>query len=215
MSEKLPTRVMLADDHAVVRAGYTFLLENFDDIQVVAEASGGKEAVAQYLNVRPDVLVLDLTMPDIDGIEAITEIRKSDEEACILVFTMHEDPLFVERALEAGASGYISKNSSPEILVSAVRKLAGGEIYIDAELAQKMVVEKSRGRNDPFSILSSREYQILCLFAEARSPEEIAEVLSLSSKTVSNYLTAIKDKLDVNSTAELIRLAISRGLVSV
>ena len=215
MTESPAIKIMLADDHAVVRAGYNFLLENIDDIEVVAEASGGEEAVAFYDSVRPDILVIDLTMPGMDGFEAIRLIKQSHADAKILVFTMHEDPAFLEKALDAGANGFISKNSSPDVLVEAVRTLAGNEMYIDASLAQKMVVQKTRSKEDPFSSLSSREYQILCLFAEARTIEDIAKELALSNKTVSNYLTFIKDKLRVNSTAELVRLAISKGLVSI
>jgi len=215
MSSDTPIRIMLADDHAVVRAGYTFLLENVDDIKVIAEASGGEEAVTLYAELQPDILVIDLTMPGMDGLEALRRIRRDFRDAKILVFTMHEDTAFVERALEGGASGYISKNSSPEVLVEAVRKLAAGDIYIDAGIAQAMVVQKTRGKDSPFASLSSREYQILYMFAEARSMEDIAAELSLSSKTVANYLTQIKDKLQVHSTAELVRLAISKGLVTV
>jgi DNA-binding NarL/FixJ family response regulator len=215
MSSPRLIRIMLADDHAVVRAGYTFLLENVDDMAVIAEASSGEEAVSLYSTLKPDILVMDLTMPGMGGLEAIRRIINEYSDARILVFTMHEDTAFVERALACGAAGYISKDSSPEVLVDAVRKLAAGEMYIDAGIAQTMVVQKTRGKDSRFAGLSSREFQILCLFAEARSIDDIAAELSLSSKTVANYLTQIKDKLQVSSTAELVRLAISKGLVSV
>jgi two-component system, NarL family, invasion response regulator UvrY len=207
-------RVMLADDHAVVRAGYRFLLENVQDIEVVAEASSGEEALAQYNAVNPDVLVIDLTMPGIGGMEAIRQLRVSQPKARILVFSMHENAALVEHALQEGASGYISKNSSPDTLVTAVRRIAAGSVYIDSELAQSMVVQQSRGQREALAGLSSRELQILRLFAEARAIEEIAESLSLSTKTIANYLTQIKDKLNVSSSAELVRLAISKGLVT-
>lgn len=208
-------RVMLADDHAVVRAGYRFLLENLQDIEVVAEAASGEDALAQFARVQPDVLVIDLTMPGIGGMEAIRQLRAAQPQAKILVFSMHENPALVEHALQAGASGYISKNSSPEALTTAVRRIAAGNLYIDSELAQNMVVQQSRGQREGLAGLSTRELQILRLFAEARSVDEIAESLSLSTKTISNYLTQIKDKLDVGSSAELVRLAISKGLVTV
>jgi two-component system invasion response regulator UvrY len=207
-------RVMLADDHAVVRAGYRFLLENVQDIEVVAEASSGEEALAQFADVKPDVLVIDLTMPGIGGMEAIRQLRVSQPAARILVFSMHENAALVEHALQEGAAGYISKNSSPDTLVAAVRRIAAGNVYIDSELAQSMVVQQSRGQREALAGLSSRELQILRLFAEARAIEDIAESLSLSTKTIANYLTQIKDKLNVSSSAELVRLAISKGLVT-
>lgn len=207
-------RVMLADDHAVVRAGYRFFLENIDDIEVVAEAASGEDALARYADVAPDVLVMDLTMPGIGGMEAIRQLLATYPQARVLVFSMHENAALVEHALQAGASGYISKNSSPETLTTAVRRIAAGNTYIDGELAQNMVVQQSRGQREALAGLSTRELQILRLFAEARSIEEIADTLSLSTKTISNYLTQIKDKLHVSSSAELVRLAISKGLAT-
>ncbi|MDC0598302.1 response regulator transcription factor [Gammaproteobacteria bacterium] len=207
--------VLLVDDHAVVRAGYTFLLENIEDINVVAEAASGEEAIAKFAELKPDIVVMDLSMPGMDGLEAIRTIRTSQPEARVLVFSMHEKTPFVERALQEGAAGYISKNSSPEMLISAIRQIACGEMYIDAQLAQNLVVQQTRTKGSHFAGLSSREFQILCLFAEAYSIESIAKKLSLSTKTIANYLSQIKDKLQVDSTPELVRLAISEGLVSV
>lgn len=207
-------RVMLADDHAVVRAGYRFLLENLQDIEVVAEASSGEDALAQFDQLKPDVLVIDLTMPGIGGMEAIRQLRASQPGARILVFSMHENAALVEHALQEGAAGYISKNSPPDTLVTAVRRIAAGNVYIDSELAQSMVVQQSRGQREALAGLSTRELQILRLFAEARAIEDLAESLSLSTKTIANYLTQIKDKLNVSSSAELVRLAISKGLVT-
>ena len=208
-------KVMLADDHAVVRAGYKFLLSNCEDMEVVAEVSSGEEALEHYSTYKPDILVIDLTMPGIGGLEAIRRLMVSEPEACILVFTMHENTAFVEQALQAGVAGYISKNSSPDILITAIRKLAAGQTYVDGEIAQHMVIQKTRDRGSLFSELSSREFQILCMFAEAQTVEQIATELSLSSKTIANYLTQIKDKLQVSTTAELVRLAIGEGLVTV
>lgn len=207
-------RIMLVDDHAVVRAGYRFLLENVEDIEVVAEAASGEDALARFDQVDPDVLVIDLTMPGIGGMETIRQLRARRPDAKVLVFSMHENGALVEHALQAGVSGYISKNSSPESLVTAVRRIAAGNIYIDSELAQTLVVQQSRGQREALAGLSTRELQILKLFAEARSIDEIAESLSLSSKTIANYLSQIKDKLQVGSSTELVRLALSKGLVT-
>lgn len=207
-------RVMLVDDHAVVRTGYRFLLENVDGIEVIAEAAGGKESIPLFMQYQPDVVVMDLSMPGIGGLEAIRRIRSKSPKAKILVFTMHENPAFVERALQAGVLGYISKNSSPEILVAAIRKVASGSTFVDSDIAQDLVVHKAREADSHFSGLSPREFQILCMYADATTIEEIASQLSLSTKTIANYLTQIKDKLQVSSTAELIHLAISKGLIN-
>ena len=207
--------VMLVDDHAVVRAGYKFLLENVQDMVVVAEAASGEEALSVFATFVPDVVVMDLSMPGIGGMETIRRLIALHPQAKILVFSMHENSTFVEHALQAGVAGYISKNSSPEVLVTAIRKLAAGNVYIDAELAQSLVIQKAKDKGALLASLSTRELQILCMFAEARSMEAIAETLSLSTKTIANYLTQIKEKLQVSTGPELVRLAISKGLVTV
>lgn len=210
-----PIRIMLVDDHAVVRAGYRFLLESIDDMAVVAEATCGEEALERVRSVNPDIMVIDLAMPGMGGIEAIRQMRTVSPATRLLVFTMHENAAFVEHVLQSGIDGYISKNSSPETLVAALRQVAAGEVYIDARIAQTLVIHQTRSAGSRFMPLSNREFQILCLFAEAYSVERIAGELSLTPKTVSNYLTQIKDKLQVNNTQELMRLAISEGLVTV
>jgi two-component system invasion response regulator UvrY len=210
-----PTRVMLVDDHVVARAGYRFLLENLSDLEVVAEASSGEEALELFPSVKPDLVILDLTMPGIGGRETLVRLRAQWPECRILICTMHETPALIDHTLQAGAAGYISKNSSPEVLVNAVRKIAAGQRYIDAELAQTMLTRNGRTEVLGMTALSPREFEILCLFADAHSVDDIAAKLSLSAKTVANNLTTIKDKLQVNTTAELVRLAISKGLASV
>jgi two-component system invasion response regulator UvrY len=207
-------RVLLVDDHAVVRAGYRFLLATNTDIEVVAEASDGNEALLLLDELKPDVVVLDLTMPGLHGLEVLHRIQTKRSGSRVLVFTMHENPAFVEQALQSGASGYLSKNSAPETLVAAIRSIAAGKPYIDASIAQNMVVQQTREKGSLFEGLTNREFQILCLFAEGLSVDDIAQRLSLSSKTIANYLTLIKDKLQVGSAQELVRLAISKGLVT-
>lgn len=208
-------RILLVDDHAVVRAGYRFLLESIEDIHVMAEATSGEEALSMVASQQPDIVVMDLAMPGIGGLEAIRRIRAQHDKVRILVFTMHENAAFVEHVLQAGVDGYISKNSPPETLVEALRKIAAGEMFVDAEIAQTLVVRKARNAGSQFASLSSREFQILCMFAEAYNVDAIARELSLTPKTVSNYLTQIKDKLQVSNTQELMRLAISEGLVTI
>ena len=208
-------KVVLVDDHAVVRAGYRFLLSYHADIEVVAEASGGEEALALLDTHAADLVIIDLTMPGMHGLELLKRLRKRERPPRVLVFTMHENPAFVEQALQAGAGGYLSKNSAPEALVEAIRTIAGGKPYIDAAVAQNMVVQQTRERGSLFESLTNREFQILCLFAEGLGIDDIARRLGLSSKTIANYLTLIKDKLQTGSTQELVRLAISKGLATV
>lgn len=210
-----PMRILLVDDHAVVRAGFKTLLENQGDLSVIAEAESGEAACRQFIEHAPDVVIMDLSMPGVGGIEAIRRIVSRQSDARVLVFSMHEDTLFVEQALQAGARGYIGKSSAPVVLVEAVRQIANGNIYIDPDIAQRLAFQKTKGSDSPFQALSTREFEIVCLLAEGLSVNAIANRLALSYKTVANYATQIKSKLDVDTTAELTRLAIRHGLVKV
>jgi DNA-binding NarL/FixJ family response regulator len=214
MNERKKIRVLLADDHAVVRAGYRVLLQNTDDIEVVAEADSGERACRAFADLQPDVVVLDLSMPGMGGLQAIRRMVARDPKARILVFSMHEDTVFVEQALQAGAQGYITKSSAPEILVEAIRELASGKSHIDTEIVQRLAFQKARGKDSPFSNLSTREFEIFCLLAEGRNTSEIAKRLSLSYKTIANYSTQIKSKLNVSTVAELARLAIRHNIIN-
>lgn len=206
-------RILLVDDHAVVRAGFKTLLENQGDLAVIAEAESGEAACRQFIEHAPDVVIMDLSMPGVGGIEAIRRIVSRQSDARVLVFSMHEDTLFVEQALQAGARGYIGKSSAPVVLVEAVRQIANGNIYIDPDIAQRLAFQKTKGSDSPFQALSTREFEIVCLLAEGLSVNAIANRLALSYKTVANYATQIKSKLDVDTSAELARLAIRHGLV--
>ena len=205
--------VMLVDDHAVVRAGYNMLLKNTPEIVVVAEARNGEEAYQLYITHKPDVVVMDLSLPGIGGIEAIKRICSRDNKATILVFSMHEEVIFVEQSLQAGASGYITKSTDPQLLVEAIIRLSRGEKYIDVELAQRLAYEKSRGKDSLLSELSTREFEIFCMLAEGSNTSEIAKRLFLSYKTVANYSTQIKSKLDVSTIADIARLAIRHNII--
>jgi len=208
-----PTKVLLVDDHAVVRAGYAVLLKHAEDIVICAEAGSGEEACRLFAVQAPDVVIMDLSLPGIGGLEAIRRIIARDAGARVLVFSVHEDSVFVEQALNAGARGYITKRSAPEELVDAVRTVAGGGVHLDAEIAQKLAFQKSRGGGSPFEILTPREFEIFCMLAEGGTVAEIGERLSLSYKTVANYSTQVRAKLEVGSNAELARLAIRHGVV--
>ena len=208
-----PTRILLVDDHAVVRAGFKTLLENQGDLRVVAEAESGEAACRQFIEHAPDVVIMDLSMPGVGGIEAIRRIVSRQSDARVLVFSMHEDTVFVEQALQAGARGYIGKSSAPVVLVEAVRQVANGNLYIDPDIAQRLAFQKTKGSDSPFRALSTREFEIVCLLAEGLSVNAIANRLALSYKTVANYATQIKSKLEVATTAEMTRLAIRHGIV--
>lgn len=205
---------MLVDDHAVVRAGYRMLLKNSSDIEVIAEADNGETACKYYADQHPDVVVMDLSLPGIGGLEAIRRIIARDAEARVLVFSMHEDTIFVEQALQAGARGYMTKSGAPEALIEAVRALSAGKTYLDKNIAERLAFQKMRGKDTPFSGLSTREFEIFCLLAEGQSTSDIAKRLSLSYKTVANYSTQIKNKLEVSSIAEIARLAIRHHIVN-
>ncbi len=208
-------RVMLADDHAVVRAGHRFLLEQTDDIRIVAEAEDSDRTYHGYFNHHPDVLVLDLSMPGAGGLTVLRRIVSRDPEANILVYTMHEETLYAKRALEAGARGHISKSANPEILPEAIRTVAQGQPYIDDAIARQLAWQSAHGddQSGPFTQLTNREFEIFCLAAQGLSTQEIAGRLHISTKTVANYLTQIKRKLDAATTGELVRLAYLHGLI--
>ncbi len=206
-------RVLLVDDHAVVRAGYEMLLKNSDDIEVLGHAESGEQAIKSYIDDIPDVVVMDLSLPGIGGLEAIRRIKARDGKAKILVFSMHEDTIFVEQALQAGARGYIPKSSPPSQLIEGIRDVFKGSTHIDSKIAERLAIDKVRGDDTPFSNLSTREFEIFCLLAKGLNTSEIAKQLSISYKTVANYSTQIKNKLEVNTVAELVRMAIRHNIL--
>ena len=206
--------VMLVDDHAVVRAGYRLLLSQSGLIEIVREAERGEEACQHYAECKPAVVVMDLSMPGMGGLAAIRRILARDPDARILAFSIHDEAVYAERALEAGASGYITKSCAPEILVEAVLAVARNEHYIEREIAQRLDKKKVSGQYAAANLqtLSAREFDVFCLLAQGRTPREIAVELRLSYKTTSNYSTLIKSKLGVNTTAEMARLALQMGI---
>jgi DNA-binding NarL/FixJ family response regulator len=207
--------VMLVDDHAVVRAGYRLLLSQTEDIRVVCEAERGEEACQLYQDQRPQVVVMDLSLPGIGGLAAVRRMVSRDPSSRILMFSIHDEPVYVVRALEAGAKGYITKSCAPEVLVEAVRRIAGGDTYLEQEIAQKMAVQNvtRTERNATLNALSAREFDVFCLLARGFTTREVAEELRLGYKTVANYATLIKSKLNVSTTAEMARLAYQYGLI--
>ncbi|MFI3157475.1 MAG: response regulator transcription factor [Methylococcaceae bacterium] len=212
MKDKI--KVILVDDHAVVRAGFRMLLSAEADIDVIAEAERGEAACQLYLEQQPDVMVLDLSMPGIGGLESIRRICNRDGNAKVLVFSVHHETVYVDRAMKAGAKGYITKNSAPGILVEAIQKIAAGEVYIEQGLMKN--IPPANSETDYRTIvetLSPREFDIFLLLAKGLTAHKIADELCLGYKTVANYGTQIKSKLQVSSVAELAHIAMVLGVM--
>lgn len=207
--------VMLVDDHAVVRAGYRLLLSQTDNIEVVQEAERGEDACEMYPEARPQVVVMDINLPGIGGLASIRRICIRDPDAKILACSIHDEQLFVQRALEAGARGYVTKGCPAALLVDAVVKIAGGETYIEPDLAQRMVVQTMTGTvpSSALNVLTVREFDIFCLLVKGRTTREVADELCLGYKTVSNYISLIKHKLNISTIAEMTRMAYQHGIL--
>jgi DNA-binding NarL/FixJ family response regulator len=206
-------RVLLVDDHAVVREGYRRLLERTPVIVVVAEAATGEDAYRVFCDLNPDVVVMDINLTGMSGIEAARRMLAREPDARILVFSMHEDALFGSRALQAGARGYVTKASAPEVLVEAVKAVSAGRLYISHDMAQELALQTVPGQDLPLNALSPREFEVFRLLAEGKSVADIARILSLSQKTVANYQSLIKQKLDADTSAQMVWIALKRGLV--
>lgn len=213
--ETTTIRVLLVDDHEVVRAGYRRLLENTPDIKVIAEARDGEEAYLFFTKYKPDVVIMDLSMPGIGGLESIKKIIYRDKTAKVLVFSVHESEIFLNRSLEEGVLGYITKRSAAKVMVEAVRQVAQNKIYVGEEMVRHLVKSKSIAEDNglPLTGLSSREFEIFLLLAEGKNTVDIGEILSLSPKTVSHHYTSIRNKLGISNASELTRLAIRVGLI--
>jgi two-component system invasion response regulator UvrY len=208
-----PIRVMLVDDHAVVRMGFRLLLEGSPDMKVVAEAECGEDALRAYGEVRPDVLVLDISMPGIGGLETVTRLLAKDPEVRVLVLSAHEDTMHPRRALKAGALGYLSKRSAAEELIQAIRQVYQRKTFIEPALAQQMAVQQFSGDRNPVEVLSDKEFKVFLALARGESVLEIAEVLHLSPRTVGTHLYNIKQKLGASNQADLAIIAIRNRLI--
>ena len=206
--------IMLVDDHAVVREGYRTVLQKQPGLRVVAEASDGADAYRLYKDVKPDLVIMDLSMSGIGGIEAIRRIRQWDRGARILVFTMHQNAGFVVQAIRAGARGYVTKTSPPDELVRAVMDVLAGRIAVSPDIDHELALSKLGGETMAADVLSAREFEVLQLLLAERTTDEIAEALHISPKTVANLHSVIKDKLAVGSDIELVRLALRQGILT-
>ncbi|CAM8439636.1 response regulator [Candidatus Methylopumilus universalis] len=207
------TTIVLVDDHAVVRAGVRRLLEQEPLFEVIGEAESGEKAYQIFGELKPDVMVMDLSMPGMGGLESIRRILMRYEKAKILVLSMHEDLSFANQALKLGAKGYLTKNTLADDLVKSIETVTQGDVFLSDEIAKKMAMQSISGNQDPVHDLSAREFEIFRLLAEGFDIDAIASTLNISSKTVSNYQTMIKQKLDINTPIELIRYAIKVGAI--
>jgi two-component system, NarL family, invasion response regulator UvrY len=206
-------KVMLVDDHAVVRMGFKMLLETSDDIKVITEAENGEEAIKAYMEHKPDVIVMDITMPGMGGMEAIERILNKEASAKILVLSAHEDSVHPKRVLNAGAKGYVTKRSAAEELIKAIRAVASGKKYIEASVAQQMAIQQLSGEQNPVDVLSEREFEVFMSLAKGKTTNEIAETLFLSPRTVGTHLYNIKQKLNASNSAEIALIAMRSGLI--
>jgi DNA-binding NarL/FixJ family response regulator len=210
-------RILIADDHEIVAEGLRFLIQAQPDMEVVACVSGGRDAVRWALDTNPDVVVMDNSMPELNGIEATRQIRERRPDARVIILSMYSDPVHVSRALQASASGYVLKKSAARHLVEAIRSVHAGRRYLSDGLAESVIDQFMCGSPspDPLDRLSSRERQVLQMLAEGRAVTEIAMTLSLSPKTVETYRARMMEKLGIHDLANLVRFAIQRGVAAI
>ena len=212
-------RILLADDHTVMRRGLRLLLEGQPDFSVVAEAADGAEAVKQAETAHPDVIVMDVAMPNLSGIEAAQRIAAQTPQTAIIILSMHSDEGYVLRALKAGARGYLLKDAAEGDLIEAIRAVSQGKTFFSSEIS-KMLVEdyireiRTRGAEDSYELLTSREREILQLLVEGNSNKDIANKLNVSPHTVETHRRNLQDKLNLHSFAELILYAVRKRLIS-
>ncbi|MCX7037242.1 MAG: response regulator transcription factor [Proteobacteria bacterium] len=203
MSAQLPIRVLLVDDHAVVRQGYRRLLEACEHIIVAGECSDAEAALRFFSELSPDVVVMDIALPGVSGIEALRRILLLNTQAKVLMFSMYDEPIYVQRALQAGACGFVTKASAPEVLVAAVDAVAQGRKYLSQDAAQHLALRSAGAEGQAPERLSSREFEVLRLLVAGQSIRNIADSLHLTPKTVANHQSAIKQKLGVSSSVQL------------
>jgi DNA-binding NarL/FixJ family response regulator len=211
MSKK--TRILLADDHAVVRQGFRMILGAQADLEIIGEAGNGREAVSMSETLHPDVVVMDVAMPELNGIEATRRIMETAPHTRVLALSMHKDSVYVREILRAGARGYLLKDSIDVDLLAAVRAVAKGEGYLSPGVSDSVLSDYRKHVTDPLDLLSSREREVLQLIAEGKTNKDIATLLNLSVYTVDAHRGRIMEKLNLHSTSELVRFAVRKGLI--
>jgi two-component system response regulator NreC len=218
-AEARPIRILLADDHNVMRRGLRLLLENQPGFTVVGEAADGRQAVEQAMATKPDVVVLDLAMPHLNGAEAAQRIVEMLPGTAIVILSMHADEGYVLRALKAGAKGYLVKDSAESDLIDAIKAVSAGKAFFSPEVSKVLVEDyvremQSRGVEDSYELLTAREREILQLLAEGKSNKDISALLNLSLFTVETHRRNLQEKLNLHSLAELILYAVRKGVIS-
>ena len=211
-------RILIVDDHAILREGVRALLQLHPDLEVVGEGVDGQDAIAKVEALDPDVLLMDIAMPGLGGIEAAIELKKLGKRVRILILSQYEDREYVRRLLKAGVSGYVLKKSAGAELANAIRAVHKGGLVLDPEVARTAMQEggpASPGQSDPYESLTDREKQVLKLVAEGRSNKEVAEVLGISVKTAMSHREHVMEKLGVHNRTELVRFAIRKGVIRV
>jgi two-component system response regulator NreC len=206
-------RILLADDHAVVRQGFKMILSAEKDMEIVGEAGNGREAVEQAEQLRPDIVVMDVAMPELNGIEATRRLAASMPHTRVIALSMHKDSVYVREILRAGARGYLLKDSGAGDLVSAIRAVASGESYLSPAVSNAVLDDYRKHVTNPIDLLTSREREVLQMLAEGKTNKEIAVVLNLSVYTVDAHRGRIMEKLNVHSINELVRFAVRNGLI--
>jgi len=214
----MTTRVLLVDDHAVVRSGLRMLLENERDVEIIGEAASAHDAIEAAKSLKPNVILMDIGLPDLSGIDATREIKKVVPDSAIVALTIHEDEEYFFKMLEAGATGYVPKRAAPDELLTAIRAAASGQVYLYPSLAKLLVRDFLSGGHPvpgdhPGSELTDREQEVLTYLAEGANNEEIARALVISPKTVARHRENIMRKLNLHSRSELVRYAIRKGII--
>jgi len=207
-------RVMLTDDHAVVRSGIARLLERSEDINIVGEAESGEQGYQLYSELEPDVMVMDMSMPGIGGLEALRRIITRHPKAKVIMFSMHENVTFAVQAMTSGAVGYVAKSGEAQELVIAVKQVMTGKSYLSAEMAHKIALQNMGEDDNPMLRLTAREFEVFRLLAEGHVVDEIAIRMMISQKTVANYQTSLKQKLSIQSSVDLVRLAMKYEVIT-
>jgi DNA-binding NarL/FixJ family response regulator len=211
--------VLLAEDHTIVRKGLRALLDEAEDIVVVAEAENGREAVSRTQELQPDVVIMDISMPLLNGLEATRQIKKAQPDTRVLILTVHDNEEYILQTLQAGATGYLVKHSAPAELVAAIEAAYRGESYLSPTISKTVIsqaIQQNHGPQDADSVdlLTTREREILQLIAEGHSNHDISVILNISEKTVRSHRNNLTDKLDIHSTAELTLYALRKGIIT-
>jgi len=206
-------KILLADDHSLVRQGFSMILSAQSDMQIVGEASNGREAIELAEKLHPDVVVMDVTMPELNGIEATRRIAESAPRTRVLALSMHKDSVYVREILRAGARGYLLKDSADADLIAAVRSVAKGEAYLSPAVSDSVLTDYRKHVSNPIDLLTTREREVLQMIAEGKTNKEIATTLNLSVYTIEAHRGRVMEKLNLHSTGELVRFALRNGLI--